>query len=138
MKTMQKGFTLIELMIVVAIIAILAAIALPQYQNYVARAQATTGLADITPGKTAYEEMVNNGKYASINNDQLGLQATTERCAPITVQAPNASGLQAAAIQCSLTGNPKVAGKTVTWGRDANGKWSCSSTLDAKFKPKGC
>ncbi|HHW4680025.1 MAG TPA: prepilin-type N-terminal cleavage/methylation domain-containing protein, partial [Xylella taiwanensis] len=47
----QQGFNLIELMIVIAIIAVLAAIALPMYQNYVARSQVTAALADITPGK---------------------------------------------------------------------------------------
>src|SRR5690606_39244347 len=52
----QQGFTLIELMIVVAIIAILAAIALPAYQNYVAKSQVTAGLADIRGGVTAFEE----------------------------------------------------------------------------------
>ncbi|MGN6740141.1 pilin [Dyella sp.] len=133
----QKGFTLIELMIVVAIIAILAAIALPQYQNYVARSQATAGLADITPGKTAYEEMINNGKGASITTDEIGLQASTTRCT-ITVTAPNGSGIQADAISCALKGNPKVAGETVTWGRNASGLWSCTSSLNSKFKPSGC
>ena len=136
----QKGFTLIELMIVVAIIAILAAIALPQYQNYVARSQATAGLADITPGKTAYEEQVNNGvttaaSYTTV--DELGLQATTERCA-ITAQAPGSDGSRAAALQCKLKGNPKVNNATISWNRTASGSWNCTSSLDEKYRPKGC
>ncbi|WP_350016811.1 pilin [Rhodanobacter sp. IGA1.0] len=138
MKTMQKGFTLIELMIVVAIIAILAAIALPQYQNYVARSQATAGLADITPGKTAFEEMVNNGQSAAnFTVDAVGLQATTERCA-VALTQPDATGAAAAALKCTLKGNPKVATKTIQWDRASNGSWTCHSSLEDKFRPKGC
>lgn len=61
----QQGFTLIELMIVVAIIAILAAIALPMYQDYVAKSQVTAGLAEITPGKTQFEVKTNEGSTMS-------------------------------------------------------------------------
>ncbi|EIL91040.1 pilin [Rhodanobacter spathiphylli] len=143
MKNMQKGFTLIELMIVVAIIAILAAIALPQYQNYVARAQATSGLADITPGKTAFEEKVNNGivSAASYSPAEIGLQGTTERCVITTTPADNTG---AGSITCTLSGNPKVKGASLTWTRDTNGAWKCTGAdgtatgFKAKFEPKGC
>lgn len=134
MKKMQKGFTLIELMIVVAIIAILAAIALPAYQNYVARSQVTAGLADIRGGVTAYEELVQRGSGANITRAKIGLQSTTTRCSAITV-GTGASGT----IQCKLVGNPKVNDQTITLTRtSATGAFACSTSAAADFKPQGC
>jgi len=138
----QQGFTLIELMIVVAIIAILAAIALPAYQNYVAKSQFTAGLAEISPGKTAYETKLNDAAAASeYTTAGIGLKTST-RCTNIAVTAPGTDGSQAAAITCTLAGNPKVANVVITLGRAADGSWTCTSTLastDAeKFAPPTC
>lgn len=109
----QKGFTLIELMIVVAIIAILAAIALPAYQNYVAKSQVTAGLADIRGGVTAFEEGIQSGtKTGSPVAADLGLNSSTPRCGVAPSGAwSDASGQK---IVCTLKGNPKVVGETVT------------------------
>ena len=74
----QKGFTLIELMIVVAIIGILAAVAIPQYQNYVARAQVAEGLALASGAKTAIAEYRSTTGEWPADNAAAGLAADPE------------------------------------------------------------
>jgi type IV pilus assembly protein PilA len=129
-KNMQGGFTLIELMIVVAIIAILAAIALPAYQNYVAKSQVAAGLAEITPGKTQFEVMVNDGQAANITADLLGIK-TSNRCT-ISVGTGETGN-----ITCKLiNSSPKVNGADIVWTRAADGTWACSTTIAATDKPK--
>ncbi|CEE45021.1 Fimbrial protein Q [Xanthomonas citri pv. citri] len=126
-----KGFTLIELMIVIAIIAVLASIAIPQYQIYVAKSQVAAGLAEVSPGKTRYEILVNDSEGSTLTSaSAIGLTATaTSRCSSISVLAPDANGAQAHAIDCTLRGNPRVNGAKLTWARDANGIWTCSTDL---------
>jgi len=140
MKNIQKGFTLIELMIVVAIIAILAAIALPAYQDYIARSQVTTGLADIRGGVTAFEERIQRGTpTADVVLADIGLQGKTARCTT-TVTVGTVAATQGQQLQCELAGNPKVKGKFVKLTRTQSGAWDCTITggLDAKYLPTGC
>ena len=133
----NSGFTLIELMIVVAIIAILAAIATPLYQTYVARAQATAGLSEITPGRTAYETLINQGVVSGsiyANMDNLGLPTDTPNC-KITATAPSSGD---STIRCTLKGSTAVSTHYIDLVRNSSGSWQCVSDLNPSYMPSSC
>ena len=158
----QKGFTLIELMIVVAIIGILAAIAIPQYQNYISRSQAARVMNETTQVKNALEDCINNGRTTTIlhsGTPAAGAEATT------CVLGTNPSNLIGANVVAttSNTGYPTIAynadgtatvaatfgqnaatslkqasKNSMTWARNTAGTWTCSATIPGEFRPTGC
>jgi len=147
-RNVQKGFTLIELMIVVAIIGILAAIAIPQYQNYVAKSQVSRVMAETGALKTAVETCLLDGKddtttppcelgWTESNllggtvNLTKGPAVTMDRSANTASIVATFQGNAAAALQ-------KTGENTLTWTRLETGAWSCSTTVQQKYRPAGC
>jgi type IV pilus assembly protein PilA len=132
----QKGFTLIELMIVVAIIGILAAIAIPAYQDYVAKSQVTAALAEISPGKTQAEVLVNEGiSNPIVLAAGIGLDDVTTRCSAVAVSVASTG---VASIACTMIGSPEINTQTITLSRVAAGEWACATTAPVNLRPKGC
>jgi len=132
----QRGFNFIELMIVVAIISILAAIALVAFPPYVARAQLTSALADIAPGKTLVEASIYDGHPASVVTPEFLGAAQKQHCSAVSAELSD-SGV--GFITCTVKGNAAVVGRDLTLNRSAEGIWMCDgSAFDAWYRPRGC
>jgi type IV pilus assembly protein PilA len=159
MKNAQKGFTLIELMIVVAIIAILAAIAIPQYQTYVVKSQVSRVMGEAGDLKVVVEDCINNGKttMAAANATPGPLEcattATTSDLIDVASVNGDAVGVPAITLPATAAANTIItapfgthasnalSGVTLTWTRTPAGTWTCGltgGTNIGKYAPVSC
>jgi type IV pilus assembly protein PilA len=141
MKKIQKGFTLIELMIVVAIIGILAAIAIPAYSDYTERAKVSELVTLASACKGSVSEYYQSEGVFPTDNDEGGCTNTaTDKITSITVTGNGAvSGtITVVSALSKATGNYVLVGTPVS-ATDDSVEWACNtSTIDAKYLPANC
>ncbi|MEO0442801.1 MAG: pilin [Pseudomonadota bacterium] len=131
-----SGFTLIEVLIAVAVLGILVAVALPSYQNYIARGEVDRCLKLITPATMTADNLIlnNNGDATAIDAVALGI-ATASNCDAVAVNNTTANG----DIDISGTVNTGAGNNTMRWRRAAaNGIWTCTSTGNTGLAPTTC
>ena len=140
MKKVQQGFTLIELMIVVAIIGILAAVAIPAYQDYTIRAKVSEGLGLASAGKTAVSEFFATNATLPSTNASAGMPPAT------SITGNNGSSVEVGSggvmtITYSAAGGALDGGNILLTPNTAGGRvaWDCTGGgLDDRYRPSSC
>lgn len=143
MTRIQKGFTLIELMIVVAIIAILAAIAIPAYQDYLIRTQVTEGMTLGEGAKAAVWDFVSNTGRFPPNNQSAGLASATSIAGSYVAKVDVTGGKITATFGNSANTAIKTASANTLvlspWTNGGSILWTCTpSTVNPKYLPSSC
>ena len=145
MKNLQKGFTLIELMIVVAIIAILAAIAIPAYQNYLIRSQVSEGAVLADGVKTPLTEYYSNHGSFPSSTASIGLPATAASIGGKYVSGVTITTAGKIKAQFGGQANQKISGDSFVLSPILNGgsiAWSCNSSggtdVPSIYLPSSC
>lgn len=140
MTPLSRGFTLIELMVVVAILAVLAAIAIPQYQNYVVRAQLTRAVAELTNLRIHAEPCINDGWLtvgSGASQCDIGAIRSNLMQAEPTIALSGTARISATLGQSAT---PVLHGTQIALQRDDDGRWGCeiATPLRAALLPAGC
>ncbi|HEZ7118826.1 TPA: pilin [Neisseria meningitidis] len=131
MNTLQKGFTLIELMIVIAIVGILAAVALPAYQDYTARAQVSEAILLAEGQKSAVTEYyLNHGEWPA-NNSSAGVATSSKIKGKYVEKVEVAKGVITATMLSSGVNNEIKGKKLSLWAKRQDGsvKWFCGQPV---------
>lgn len=136
----QSGFTLIELMIVIAIIGILASIAAVSYQAQVKQSQLTSIYHELNHFRLPYQILIDGGAgVTGFSPVGLNMPATNKYC-QFTVTAPIANSTTPDAIICTIKNLPYLQGQTLSLDYLGDGKWQCKASVGVKkvYLPQAC